>query len=72
MEQRRLQDEGPYRLVNRVGDVFRLQNFSGNGSLLADIQNWVTTTKGNSGTPIAATIVAPYQTSAGCATPTLP
>jgi hypothetical protein len=61
-----------YRVVNRANDVFRLQNFAGNGSLLGDIQAWFTTTKGNTGTPILATINTPYQSSAGCATPTLP
>jgi hypothetical protein len=61
-----------YRVTNRLNDVFRLQNFAGNGSLLADIQAWFTTTKANTGTPIAATIMVPYQTFAACPTPTLP
>jgi hypothetical protein len=61
-----------YRVTNRLNDVFRLQNFVGNGSLLADIQAWFTTTKANTGTPIAATIMVPYQTFAACPTPTLP
>jgi len=61
-----------YRLVDRASDVFRLQGFTGNGSLVADIQNWITTTKGNVGTPISATIGQAFVTTASCASPTLP
>jgi hypothetical protein len=61
-----------YRVVNRANDVFQLQNFVGNGNLLADIQTWVTTTKTNTGTPVAATIGQTYLTSPACALPTLP
>jgi hypothetical protein len=61
-----------YRVVNRANDVLQLQNFVGNGNLLADIQTWVTTTKTNTGTPVAATIGQTYLTSPACALPTLP
>jgi hypothetical protein len=61
-----------YRFVDRAADVFQLQNFTGNGSVLADIQSWVTTTKGNVGTPIGATIGQAFVTTPSCASPTLP
>jgi hypothetical protein len=62
-----------YRLLNRVSDVYQLQNFSGNGSLVTDIQNWVSNApKSNAGTPVAVTINQAYSNSAACTQPTLP
>jgi len=61
-----------YRLFNRTGDTFRLQNFAGNGNLAGDVQTWVTTTKSNVGTPVNVTVNATYQTSAACTQPVLP
>jgi len=42
-------DQG-YRLRQRTGTTFNLQDFAGNGAVVADVTNWVTTTKTNTGT----------------------
>ena len=39
-----------YRLRQRTGTTFNLQDFTGNGSSTTDVSNWITTTKGNAGT----------------------
>jgi len=54
-----------YRLVERSGNTFQLQDFTGNGSSISDIQNWVTNVKTNTGTPVLATIGAPFTASVG-------
>jgi hypothetical protein len=61
-----------YRLTNRAGNTFQLQNFSGNGALVADVQNWVSSVKANTGTPGGVIAVqnapatfAPFTASAG-------
>jgi large repetitive protein len=54
-----------YRLVNRAGNTFQLQNFTGNGAVTTDVQNWVTTVKANSGTPVTITATAAFTAAAG-------
>lgn len=61
-----------YRLLSRASDVFRLQNFTGNGSVAADVQAWITTTKSNTGTPVSVTMTDPFTSTASCPVPTLP
>jgi hypothetical protein len=58
-----------YRLINRTGCTYNLQNFAGNGLNTTDIQNWVTTVKSNTGTPVSVTLGPGFGTSAGCPTP---
>jgi hypothetical protein len=53
-----------YRLINRAGNTFQLQNFTP-GVSPGDVQNWVTTVKTNSGTPVAVTATAAFTASAG-------
>jgi hypothetical protein len=61
-----------YRLFNRSTTnctlqacSFQLQNFVGNGAVVADIQTWVTTTKSNSGAPVSVTASQAFVASAG-------
>ena len=69
-----------YRLVHRSTTnctidacTFKLQDFVGNGTLLADVTNWITTTKSNvrdGDDTISITFNGQtYLTSAGCPTP---
>ncbi len=39
-----------YRLRQRAGTTFNLQNFAGSGTSATDVSNWITVTKGNIGT----------------------
>jgi hypothetical protein len=61
-----------YRLVSRGAAnctlatcAFQLQDFTGSGSNVADIQNWVTTTKSNVGSPITVTATQAFVVSPG-------
>ncbi|MBL8228672.1 MAG: cadherin-like domain-containing protein [Bryobacterales bacterium] len=38
-----------YRLRVRPGTTFQLQNFTGSGTVVTDVQNWITNVKGNVG-----------------------
>jgi hypothetical protein len=63
-----------YRLVHRTGYTYQLQNLAqASTTNPSDVQTWVTTTKTNTGAPVAVVIgTSAFTTSAGCATPTLP
>jgi hypothetical protein len=60
-----------YRLRQRAGSTFQLQNFSGNGASTADVTTWVNTTKSNTGTTDIV-IGTAFTSSGGCSTTTLP
>lgn len=58
-----------YRLRQRAGATFNLQNFVGNGASAADITAWINTTKSNTGTT-SISIASSFSASAGnCPTP---
>lgn len=63
-----------YRLFHRTGYTYQLQNLvPASTTNPADVQNWVTTTKSNIGTPVSVTVgTSPFTSVAACATPTLP
>jgi hypothetical protein len=58
-----------YRLRQRAGTVFNLQNFAGNGAVAADITTWVNTTKSNVGSTDIVIGTAFSNAPANCATP---
>jgi len=58
-----------YRLRQRTGTTFNLQNFAGNGALAADITTWVNTTKSNTGTTDIVIGTAFSNAPANCPTP---
>jgi len=58
-----------YRLRQRAGTTFNLQDFVGNGTVAGDVMTWINTTKGNTGTS-QITIGTTFSASAGsCPTP---
>jgi hypothetical protein len=63
-----------YRLFHRTGYTYQLQNLvQASTTNTADVQTWVTTTKGNTGTPVGVNIgTTPFTSTPACATPTLP
>jgi hypothetical protein len=63
-----------YRLFHRTGYTYQLQNLAqASTTNAADVMNWVTTTKSNTGTPVSVTIgTSPFTTIVTCPVPTLP
>ena len=58
-----------YRLRQRAGTTFNLQNFTGSGTSIADITAWVNTTKSNTGT-VDVVIATTFNAASGsCPTP---
>jgi hypothetical protein len=58
-----------YRLRQRIGTTFNLQDFVGNGTVAGDITSWINTTKSNTGTT-QILIGSSFTASAGaCPTP---
>jgi hypothetical protein len=58
-----------YRLRQRAGTTFNLQNFSGSGTSTTDVANWVNVTKNNTGT-VSVLIGTTFSAApAACATP---
>ena len=58
-----------YRLRQRAGTTFNLQNFVGNGASTTDVANWVNVTKSNTGTTNII-IASSFSAAPGaCATP---
>lgn len=60
-----------YRLrTTTATSVFELQDFIGNGAVIGDVQNWVNTTKSNTGTTDVSIAGAAFTASVGaCSTP---
>jgi hypothetical protein len=58
-----------YRLRQRPGSTFNLQNFAGNGAVSADITTWVNTTKSNTGTTEIVIGTAFSNAPSNCVTP---
>jgi methionine-rich copper-binding protein CopC len=58
-----------YRLRQRTGTTFNLQNFAGNGALAGDVTTWVNTTKSNTGTTDIVIGTAFSNAPANCPTP---
>jgi hypothetical protein len=58
-----------YRLRQRAGTTFNLQNFAGSGSNAADITTWVNTTKSNTGTTDIVIGTAFSNAPSNCVTP---
>jgi len=61
-----------YRLRQRTGTTFNLQNFAGNGAVASDITTWVNTTKSNVGTTDIVIGTAFSNAPSNCGTATLP
>src|SRR6185503_18074417 len=61
-----------YRLRQRTGTTFNLQNFAGNGAVAADITTWVNTTKSNTGSTDIVIGTGFSNAPANCTTAVLP
>ncbi|HEV2720653.1 MAG TPA: hypothetical protein VG323_11590, partial [Thermoanaerobaculia bacterium] len=58
-----------YRLRQRVGTIFNLQDFTGSGTSATDVANWINVTKNNTGTT-SVTIGSSFSAASGaCQTP---
>jgi hypothetical protein len=58
-----------FRVRARVGTTFQLQDFTGNGAVAAEVQNWITVVKSNVGTTIAQPDTAFIAAPVACTTP---
>lgn len=58
-----------YRLVVRTGTTYQLQGFSGNGTVVGDVQNWITTVKSNVGSSQISINGSSFTSASSCPTP---